>query len=65
MVAAHAQGARVAEAVDDAVRIRPVADHVTEMPDGVHVACGSEHRVQGMEIGVDVRQDTDPHAGRL
>jgi hypothetical protein len=64
-IGAIVTGIDLAQPIDDAVRIRPITDHVTEVPDGVHVACGCEHRVQGREVGMDVRQDRDPHAGRL
>ena len=46
---------------DDPVRIRPVADDVAELPDGVEVTGVGEDRVEGKEVAVDVRQDRDPH----
>ena len=51
------------QAVDDAVRIGPVADHVPQLPDGVDRTEMGEHGIEGDEIAVDVRKDSDPHRG--
>ena len=46
---------------DDAVGLRAVADDVAEVPDGVDRADACEDRVEGDEVGMDVRQDGDAH----
>ena len=37
------------------------ADHVAEVPDRIDGPCVGEDRLQGRQVGVDVRQDRDPH----
>ena len=62
MVAADADRAELGQPGDDAVRLRAVADDVTEVPDRVDRADRGEHRIEGDEVAVDVRQDRDAHA---
>ena len=40
----------------------PVADDVAEHPDLVDVGRSATHRLEGGQVGVDVRQDSDTHA---
>ena len=61
MVAADADRLDVGQPADDAVGIRPVADHVAEMPDGVDRADRGQDGVERDEIRMDVGQDGDPH----
>ena len=62
VVAGDAAAPISGEAGDDAVRVRPVADDVAEVPDGVDVAGVGEDGIEGDEVGVDVRQHGDAHA---
>ena len=64
VVAPDADRPDLDQAGDDAVRIRAVADHVAEVPDGVDRSGVREYRIERHEIAVDVRQDGDPHRGR-
>jgi len=47
-------------------RLRPIADHVAKAPDGVRTRAldGGQDRFEGVEVGVDVGDDGDPHRGR-
>src|SRR4026209_1695725 len=47
-------------------RLRPIADHVAKAPDGVRTRAldGGQDRVEGMEVGVDVGGEGDPHRRR-
>ena len=52
------------ESRDHAVRIRTVADHVTELPHSIDRAGMGEDRIERHEVAVDVREDRDAHRGR-
>ena len=53
----HRSGAELLEPADHLVRLRSVADDVAQDPDLVDLGQVVAHRVEGSEIGVDVRQD--------
>jgi hypothetical protein len=61
VIAADADRAEGAEALDDCIGLRAVADYVTEVPDGVDRAKRRDDRIERDEIGVDVREDGDAH----
>ena len=61
VVAPDAGRADLAKPCDDAVRVRPIADHIPELPDGVDRAEMGEHGIEGDQVAVDVREDRDPH----
>ena len=65
MVAAHPDRAERRQAIDDRVRFRPVADDVTEVPDGVDGSDLGEHGVEGEEVAVDVGDHGDSHPSNL
>ena len=50
------------EPLDHAIRLGAVADHVTEVPQGVDRPDPGEHGLEGDEVAVDVRQHGDAHA---
>ena len=47
---------------DDGIGIRAIADDVAEVPDRIDAAGRRDHGVERAQVGVDVRQDEDPHA---
>ncbi len=61
MIAADPDRAKLAQAVHDAIRVRPVPDDVAEVPDGIDRTGMGEHGVEGDEVAVDVGDDRDPH----
>ena len=65
VVAGDADRADPGQPLDDAVRVRPVADDVAEVPDGVDRAGRGEDGVEGDEVGMDVREDGDAHRASL
>jgi hypothetical protein len=54
---------QAADAVHDCVRVGAVADEVAEHQDAVvgNLAGGVEHRLEGLEVRVDVTQDQVAH----
>ena len=62
MVATDADGPERRQALDHAIRLRAVAHDVPEVPHGVDRSDRGEHRIEGDEIAVDVREDRDAHA---
>ena len=66
MVAADdGDGVELADAIDDLVRRRAVADEVAEDEEMVPGALGVEHGRQGVDVGVNVRDDQVAHRDRL
>ena len=61
MVAADADRPDPGEPGDDAVRVRPIADDVPELPYGIDRTGIRQDRIERHEVAVDVRQDGDPH----
>ena len=61
VIAAHTNGADVAQALDDRIRSGSIAHDIAEVPDRIHRTGVGEDSVQGREIGMDVREDGDPH----
>ena len=55
----------LAQAGDDRVRLGSVAHDVAQLPDLVHRWDHRQHRVQGRDVGMDVRQDGDAHRGSV
>jgi hypothetical protein len=64
VIATDADGAALDQPVDDRVGVGAVADDVTEMPRGIDAPGRSQHRVEGEEVAVDVRDDDDPHTNQ-
>jgi hypothetical protein len=62
MIAQHAARPHLLEDGDDLVGLRPVPDDVAEHPDLVDVGEVCADRLEGRQVGVDVRQDSDTHA---
>ena len=62
MVATHGHRALPAQARHDLVGIRAVADGVAQDPQGVVRRERLEHRLEGGQVGMDVREDGDAHA---
>ena len=50
---------------DDRVRLGPVAHDVAQLPDLVDRRDRRQHRVEGREVGMDVREDGDAHRGSV
>ena len=61
MVPADPHGLDLAQPGDDFVGMGPVAHHVAQVPHGVDVTEGREDGIERGEVGVDVREDRDPH----
>ena len=62
VVAAHANRTDAGKALDDAIGFGAIADDIPEMPHGIDRTEGFDHRVEGREVGMDVRKDRDAHA---
>ena len=62
MVAANRHRALASEPGDDVVGIRAVAHDVAQDPHRVKGRAGLQDGFEGRQIGVDIRQDRDPHA---
>jgi hypothetical protein len=45
------------QALDTLVWVRSVTDHVSQAPHGFRLACISQDRLQGSQVGVDIRED--------
>ena len=61
VIAAHAGRADLTLPRDDAVRVRPIADDVAQLPDAVHRPGIGEDGVEGDKIRMDVREHEGPH----
>ena len=61
VIAEDAGRPHTVEAFHDAVRFGAVADDVAEDADAVDRSDRREHRIEGDEIGVDVRKDRQAH----
>ena len=61
VVAAHADGAQLAEPRDDLVGVRPVAHDVAQVPHLVHGWDRGEDGVERDQVRVDVGEDGDAH----
>ena len=57
MVAADADRAGARQPLDDGIGLGAVADDVTKMPEGIDRADVGEDRVEGEQVGMDVRDD--------
>ena len=54
VIAAHPSRIAFTEACHDGVRLRTVADHVAEVPDGIDVAGIGQDRVEGHDVAMDI-----------
>ena len=61
MVALDANHAEIPQPLDHRVRLGPVANDITELPDPVDRAGCVDDRLQGGQVGVDVRNNGETH----
>ena len=53
---------KAAHAFEDLVRIRPIADDITQAPGLLDCAGIRQHRLEGSLVGVNVRDDENAHS---
>jgi hypothetical protein len=54
VIAAHARRVAFVEAGHHGVRLRTIADHIAEVPDGIDIAGVGEDRVEGHDVAMDI-----------
>ena len=65
VVAPDAARADLAQPGHHRVGLGPVAHDVAQLPDLVHRGDHRQHRVEGRDVGMDVREDGDAHRGSV
>jgi hypothetical protein len=61
MVAAHKYLAPLSDTIDYLVGIGSITHHVAQVPNCVVLRRGTQHGVQGLEVGVNIGKDEHTH----